>query len=57
VETGAEASVCYDAGIPFLAIRQVSDTADDTAAESYREINDSQPADLTHIIKKMIELL
>ena len=57
METGAEASVCYDAGIPFLAIRQVSDTADDTAAESYREINDSQSADLTLIIKKMIELL
>lgn len=57
METGAEASVCHDAGIPFLAIRQVSDTADDTAAESYRELNDSQPADLTLIIKKLIELL
>lgn len=57
METGAEASVCYDAGIPFLAIRQVSDTADDTAAESYRELNDSQPVDLTVVIKKIIELL
>ncbi len=57
METGAEASVCYDAGIPFLAIRQVSDTADDTAAESYREINNQQPADLTEIIKKIIEKL
>lgn len=57
METGAEASVCYDAGIPFLAIRQVSDTADDTAAENYREINDSLPADLTLVIKKIIELL
>ncbi len=57
METGAEASVCHDAGIPFLAIRQVSDTADDTAADSYRELNASQPADLTLIIKKIIELL
>lgn len=57
METGAEASVCHDAGIPFLAIRQVSDTADDTAAESYRELNRQQPADLTEIIKKLIEKL
>lgn len=57
METGAEASVCHDAGIPFLAIRQISDTADDTAAESYRELNHQQPADLTEIIKKLIEKL
>ncbi len=57
METGAEASVCYDAGIPFLAIRQVSDTADDTAATSYREVNDSQPVDLTLVIKKIIEIM
>ena len=57
METGAEASVCHDAGVPFLAIRQISDTADDTAADSYRELNDAQPVDLTLIIKKIIELL
>lgn len=57
METGAEASVCHDAGIPFLAIRQVSDTADDTAADSYRELNDSKPVDLTLVIKKLIEIL
>ena len=26
-------------------------------AESYRELNDSQPVDLTLVIKKLIELL
>ncbi len=57
METGAEASVCHDAGIPFLAIRQISDTADDTAASSYRELNNAQPVDLTLVIKKIIELL
>lgn len=57
METGAEASVCHDAGIPFLAIRQISDTADDTAAESYRELNHQKPVDLTEIIKKLIEKL
>lgn len=57
METGAEASVCYDAGVPFLAIRQISDTADDTAADSYRELNDSQPVELTEVIKQLIEKL
>lgn len=57
METGAEASVCYDAGIPFLAIRQISDTADDTAADSYKDLNDSQPVALTEVIKQIIELL
>lgn len=57
METGAEASVCHDAGIPFLAIRQISDTADDTAATSYRELNNEKPVDLTLVIKQIIELL
>ena len=57
METGAEASVCHDAGVPFLAIRQISDTADDTAATSYRELNNEKPVDLTLVIKQIIELL
>ena len=57
METGAEASVCHDAGIPFLAIRQISDTADDTAATSYKELNNEKPVDLTLVIKKIIEVL
>lgn len=55
METGAEASVCYDADIPYLAIRQISDTADDTAAENYTELNDKCTVTLTEIIKKLIE--
>ena len=57
METGAEASVCHDSGVPFLAIRQISDTADDTAAASYRELNNEKPVDLTLVIKKIIEIL
>ena len=57
METGAEASVCHDAGVPFLAIRQISDTADDTAATNYRELNNEKPVDLTLVIKQIIELL
>lgn len=57
METGAVASVCHDAGIPFLAIRQISDTADDAAAESYRALNDQCPVTLTETIKKLLETI
>lgn len=55
METGAVASVCHDAGIPFLAIRQISDTADDAAAESYTELNDKCTVTLTEVIKELIK--
>lgn len=57
METGAIASVCHDADIPFLAIRQISDTADDTASESYRQTNDLCEKTLTQIILTLIEKL
>lgn len=55
METGAVASVCHDAGIPFLAIRQISDTADDAAVDSYREINDKCEVTLTNIIMSLLD--
>jgi adenosylhomocysteine nucleosidase len=55
METGAVASVCHDAGIPFLAIRQISDTADDAAVESYRELNDKCEITLTNIILELLK--
>ncbi len=57
METGAIASVCQDADIPYLAIRQISDTADDSAADSYTALNNECPADLTEVIKQLIEIL
>lgn len=57
METGAIASVCHDADIPFLAIRQISDTADDAAVESYTELNNQCTATLTQTVKTLIELL
>ena len=57
METGAVASVCHDADVPFIAIRQISDTADDTAAESYAEINDKCEKTLTQVIKNLIEYI
>lgn len=55
METGAVASVCNDAEIPFLAIRQISDTADDAAVESYTELNNQCTVTLTETIKKLLE--
>lgn len=55
METGAIASVCHDAGIPFLAIRQISDTADDAAVDSYTELNDKCEVTLTNIIMAFLD--
>ncbi len=37
METGAIASVCHFADVPFMAMRQISDDAGDDASDSYRE--------------------
>ncbi len=37
MESGAAASVCSFLGVPFLAIRKISDDADDCASSEYRE--------------------
>lgn len=39
METAAEAAVCEMAGVPYLALRRISDGADDDAEQSYREMN------------------
>ena len=41
METAAIAYVCEYAGVPFAAVRRVSDDAGETALESYREMNTS----------------
>ena len=41
METAAIASVCDMAGIPFAALRRISDDAGDSATESYTEMNSS----------------
>ncbi len=57
METGAIASVCHDANIPFLAIRQISDTADDAAANSYRELNNKCTMTLTNVISRLLDII
>lgn len=41
METGAIASVCYFAGVPFIALRRISDDAGSDAFEDYNEMNTS----------------
>ncbi len=55
METGAIASVCGSAGVPFLSLRQMSDSADDASAETYTAVNNTQPEDLAKMILKFIE--
>ena len=54
METTAEASVCFFDRIPFLAIRKISDDADDAATTDYTEMNDRKDADLTEALAKII---
>ncbi|MBR1811642.1 MAG: 5'-methylthioadenosine/S-adenosylhomocysteine nucleosidase [Clostridia bacterium] len=55
METAAIASVCHFEKIPFLSIRKISDNADDTATDDYREMNDRKEADLTEVLVQIIE--
>lgn len=50
METGAIASVCDKAGIPMLSLRKISDDADDSSVEDYREMNDRQESCLTELL-------
>ena len=50
METGAIASVCDKAGIPMLSLRKISDDADDTSVEDYREMNDRKESCLTELL-------
>lgn len=50
METAAIAYVCGYAGVPFAAVRKVSDDAGEDALESYREMNTSGETDLSDFI-------
>lgn len=57
MESAAIASVCEQAGVPFLSVRKLSDSADGSAAESYRELNEKQEKALSEIIMSIIKEL
>ncbi len=50
MESAAVASVCYFAGVPFTAVRRISDDAGENATESYTEMNDRAEATLAEIV-------
>lgn len=50
METGAIASVCDKAGIPMLSLRKISDDADDSSVNDYREMNDRKESCLTELL-------
>lgn len=55
METAAIAYVCEYAGIPFAAVRRVSDDAGESAIDSYREMNTSGETVLSDFILKCAE--
>ena len=55
MESGAIASVCYKCNVPFLAIRQISDNADENAAETYTGNNELCKDDLLTALMKVIK--
>lgn len=61
METAAIATVCSKNNTDFLSIRKISDDADDSSVEDYREMNNMQEAVLSEIVlatvKKVIEKL
>lgn len=55
METGAIASVCEKAGVPMLSLRKISDDADDSSVEDYREMNDRKESCLTELLASIFE--
>ena len=55
MESGAVASVCYKCEVPFLAIRQISDSADENAAETYTGNNELCKDDLLTALMKVMK--
>lgn len=50
MESAAIASVCEKAGVPVLSLRKISDDADDSSAEDYREMNNRKESCLTELL-------
>ena len=54
METAAIAAVCNIAKVPFAALRRISDAADDTAADSYSDMNENEGVSLAEAFIKCL---
>lgn len=57
METAAIAAVCSKCDVPFLSLRKISDDADDSSAEDYREMNEKAESHLSDILFRLFEII
>lgn len=57
MESAACASVCEKSKVKFVAVRKISDNADDKAHETYTELNEQALPDLVDVLLDGIKLL
>lgn len=57
METAAIAAVCDRLSVPFLSVRKISDDADDSSGEDYREMNNKAESHLSEILFGFFEVL
>ena len=57
METAAIACVCDKCGVPFLSVRKISDDADDSSGEDYREMNSRAESHLSDILITFFKLI
>ena len=57
METAAIACVCEKLSVPFLSLRKISDDADDSSVEDYREMNNRAESCLSEILFEFFKVL
>ncbi|MCQ2486968.1 MAG: 5'-methylthioadenosine/S-adenosylhomocysteine nucleosidase [Clostridia bacterium] len=55
MESAAIANVCSKLQVPFISVRKISDDADDSAADSYTELNNLAEKALSEILLSIVE--
>ncbi len=56
MESAAIAQVCHKMGIPFVALRCISDDADENAPESYTKENEQKKDNLMQIVHRALQM-